>query len=81
MSLNVFLALCILGVDFMVYAFFQWTFGEKRNAVARRLAGSKSARKEQSRQPFVVVSQGAADGGRIESQQRKGKEAGKELSW
>lgn len=64
MSLTIFLALCILGVDFMVYAFFQWTYGDKRSALVRRLAASKSAHKEQSPQPFLVASQKAVHGSR-----------------
>jgi hypothetical protein len=27
MSLNLFIAFCILSTDFMIYAFFQWTYG------------------------------------------------------
>jgi hypothetical protein len=29
-SLTVFLAICILGCDFMIYVLFHWLFGEKR---------------------------------------------------
>ena len=52
MSLTVFLALCILGLDCMIYVFFQWTYGDKRNALARELAAHKKALKEASRRPF-----------------------------
>ena len=38
MSLIVFLALSILGVGFLIYAFFQWTYGDKRNALNRQSA-------------------------------------------
>jgi hypothetical protein len=55
MSLTVFLALCVLGLDFMIYALFQWTYGDKRNAVARQLAVHKNALKEQSRRPVLVA--------------------------
>ena len=58
MSLNVFLALCILGVDFMIYALFQWTYGDKRGAHGRHLA----ALKNQSPRPFLVASERAAHG-------------------
>ena len=47
MSLTVFLALCILGIDFLIYALFQWTYGEKRGALARQLAAHKNSLKEQ----------------------------------
>jgi hypothetical protein len=29
MSLNAYIAICVLACDFLIYAFFQWTFGEK----------------------------------------------------
>jgi hypothetical protein len=57
MSLTVFLALCILGIDFMIYMFFQWTYGEKRRAISRQLAAYRKAREEQSPRPFLVASQ------------------------
>jgi len=55
MSLTVFLALCVLGVDFMIYTLFQWTYGDKRSALARQLALHKSALKEQSPRPVLVA--------------------------
>jgi len=62
MSLTVFLAFCILGLDFMIYAFFQWIYGERRSALARQLVARKNARKESSPRPFLVASQEAALG-------------------
>lgn len=38
MSLNVFLGFCILGINFMFYAFFQWTNDDKRSALTGQLA-------------------------------------------
>ena len=38
MSMTMFLAFCILGCDFMLYALFQWIYGEKHRNYARRLA-------------------------------------------
>jgi hypothetical protein len=32
MSLNVFLAFCMLGTNFMIYAFLQWTYGVRHGA-------------------------------------------------
>ena len=55
MSVTIFLALCVLGLDFMIYALFMWTYGDKRNAVARKLAAYKNALKEQSSRPVLVV--------------------------
>jgi len=37
MSLNVFIAICVLACDFLIYAFFQWTFGEKYRGFRRPL--------------------------------------------
>jgi hypothetical protein len=37
MSLTVFLAFCILGLDFMIYSFFRWIYGDKRAKVQRQL--------------------------------------------
>jgi hypothetical protein len=72
MSTTVFLALCILGLDFMIYAFFRWTFGEKRDVIARQLAARKNALKEQSQRPFLLASQKAAlDGGRVFQSERR----------
>jgi hypothetical protein len=62
MSLTVFLAFCILGVDFMFYAFFQWVYGDKRDALSRQLAAHKIARKERSPRLFLVASHNAAVG-------------------
>jgi hypothetical protein len=62
MSLTVFLAFCILGLDFMIYALFQWIYGDKRNALARQLAARKNALKEQSPRPFLVALQKATLG-------------------
>jgi hypothetical protein len=59
MSLTVFLAFCILGVDFMIYAFFRWVYGDKRNALRRQLAAHKNALKERSPRPFLVASHNA----------------------
>jgi hypothetical protein len=54
MSVTVFLALCILGLDFMLYVLFQWTYGDKRAALARKLAAHKKALKEQTPRPVLV---------------------------
>lgn len=54
MSLHVFVAFCILSIDFMIYVFFQWTYGDKRSAITRKLAAHKNAVKQQSHSPFLV---------------------------
>lgn len=37
MSLTVFLALCVLGADFMIYCFFKLLYSERRRTRPRRL--------------------------------------------
>jgi hypothetical protein len=41
MSLTVFIVLCILGLDLLVYVLFQRIYGDKRSAVARQVAALK----------------------------------------
>jgi hypothetical protein len=43
MSLTIFLAICILGIDVMIYFLYEWAFGESeriRKRHASRLAGN-----------------------------------------
>jgi hypothetical protein len=73
MSLTMFLAFCILGLDFMIYAFFRWIYGDKRGELARQLAARKDALKEQSHRTFPLASQKAALGGaRVAKSEPKG---------
>lgn len=46
MSLAIFLTLCILGIDFLIYVLFQWTFGDKRRALQRKIDMQRRAMKE-----------------------------------
>jgi len=57
MSLTVFLGLCILGLDFMIYVLFRWTYGDRRGETARKLAAYKDSLKEQAPRPFLVRSE------------------------
>jgi len=66
MSLGIFLTLCILGVDFLIYVLFQWTYGDKRAGTQRKLAAQREAMKQQAAKPFLVSSQR----GRPETQAR-----------
>jgi len=43
MSLTIFLALCILGLDFMIYFLFKLFFGDRRSLIARRVAAHREA--------------------------------------
>jgi hypothetical protein len=57
MGLTVFFALAILGIDFLIYALFEWTWGDKRRAIARQVAAHRKAYDTQPRRPFLVPSQ------------------------
>lgn len=43
MSLTIFLALCILGLDFMIYVLFKLLYGDRRSVIARRVAKQRKA--------------------------------------
>lgn len=60
MSVTVFLAICILGCDFLLYVLFQWTYGEKRRGLSRRSNPLKSAMSRQDPRPFLVSSRPGA---------------------
>jgi hypothetical protein len=57
MPVNVFVALCIMSIDFMIYAFFQWTYGDKRSALARQSTHKNALDEQQSHRPFLVPPQ------------------------
>jgi hypothetical protein len=59
MSLTVFIAVCVLGADFLIYVFFQWTYGDKRREMARRLEAHRNGMKGYPSKPFVVSSRKA----------------------
>jgi len=43
MSLTIFLALCILGLDFMIYVLFKLFYGDRRSLIARRVAEQRKS--------------------------------------
>jgi hypothetical protein len=43
MSFTSFMALCILGCDFLIYVLYQWAFGERRRTLMRRTASRRRA--------------------------------------
>jgi hypothetical protein len=55
MSLNVLIAISVLACDFLIYAFFQWTFGEKRREFRRRHPVAKTAPKAQKKTSAIEV--------------------------
>jgi hypothetical protein len=62
MSLNIFLMICILGIDFMIYVLFQWIFGDKRKTIARQVALTRHTLSEESPRTYLVASEHAANG-------------------
>jgi hypothetical protein len=56
MSFSIFLGLCILGLDFLIYVLFKWTFGDKRRAIARQVAAHRNAPEAQPTRPSLVNS-------------------------
>jgi hypothetical protein len=62
MSLIIFLALCILGLDFMIYVLFKLFFGDKRSVIARRVAAQRNAaRAEAAGLIYVPAHKNASD--------------------
>lgn len=73
MSATVFLAICILGCDFLLYALFQWTYGEKRRGLSRRSRTPKTAMDTPDARPFLVASRKSAAAGvqRLQTSRRR----------
>ena len=55
-SFGIFLTLCILGADFLIYFLFQWIYGEKRAALAKVVAAQRRAMAENQAGPYLVHS-------------------------
>jgi hypothetical protein len=56
MSFNVFIAVCVLGIDFLIYVLFQWTYGDKRREMTERVEAHRKVIGGQANKPFVVRS-------------------------
>jgi hypothetical protein len=54
MSLTVFLAICVLGLDFMIFVLFQWLYGEKNRNRFRRSAARRHAAHSQTPLYYVA---------------------------
>jgi hypothetical protein len=54
MSLTLFLALCILGLDFMIYVLFKLLYGDRRSVIARRVAAQREAARAEASGLFLV---------------------------
>lgn len=55
MSATVFLAICILGCDALLYFLFQWTYGEKRRGLVPRIGSRHRTANPQKSQPIEFV--------------------------
>jgi hypothetical protein len=55
MSLTVFLALSILGLDFMIYVLFKLLYGDRRSLIARRVAEQRKAARAEDSGLFLVL--------------------------
>lgn len=56
MSATVFLAICILGCDALLYFLFQWTYGEKRRGLVGKRKSNAATGKSRHSQPVEFVS-------------------------
>src|SRR5208282_2128505 len=64
MSATVFLAICILGCDFLLYFLYQWTYGEKRRGLSRRSVRPKISAGQPDARPFLIAARKSAIKGR-----------------
>ncbi|HTZ46225.1 MAG TPA: hypothetical protein VMH20_01445 [Verrucomicrobiae bacterium] len=55
-SLNLFITLGILGLDFLIFVLFQWTFGDKRRAIQKKLAAVRQTQQDVLPRPYLVSS-------------------------
>lgn len=69
MPRTVFVALGILGYDFLLYAFSQWSYGEKRRSHLRRRANDRGTNR-QSPPPHVLRSKSPAPERRDDGNER-----------
>ena len=60
MPLRLFMAICILGCDVLIYFLFQWTLGEKGRTRRRRCAAKRRVASGQELQLFEVAQKKAA---------------------
>ena len=55
MSLGIFVGLCVIGSDLLIYFLFQWMYGENRAAIARRVASRRRAIDQQQQGGLFLV--------------------------
>jgi hypothetical protein len=60
MPLSIFVALSILGLDFMIYVLFKLLYGDRRSAIAREVAAQRKSLGEATPRPFLVSARAGA---------------------
>jgi hypothetical protein len=45
MSFYIFVAACVLGLDFLIFVLFHWMYADKRQAMAKKLAACRESEK------------------------------------
>jgi hypothetical protein len=62
MSLTIFIALCVLGCDVLIYILYQWAFGESRRIREGRAAARRRAEAAKDPHSHLVGRQGRGSG-------------------
>lgn len=57
MTLNLFMAICVIGCDVLIYFLFQWTLGEKGRTRRRRPKEKRHLHSAQANELIVVPSE------------------------
>jgi hypothetical protein len=60
MPFSIFVALSILGLDFMIFVLFKLLYGDRRSAIARQVVEQRKALAEPTPRPFLVSSREGA---------------------
>jgi hypothetical protein len=55
MSLTLFVTLCVLGCDLLIYFLYQWALGERRRTLMRKAVSRQRAEALANRQPRPMV--------------------------
>ena len=55
MSLTLFVTLCVLGCDLLIYLLYQWALGERRRTLMRKAVSRQRAEALANRQPRPMV--------------------------
>jgi hypothetical protein len=67
MSLYVFVTVCVLGMDFLIFVLFQWMYGDKRRTIEKKLAECREAEEKK----VMVRPRGAVTQARLQKVREK----------